>query len=267
MTALRWDPAAAAAFYDDYGEREWTRFDDGRTPQIQIAVHAHYLREYVHAGDRVLDAGCGPGRFTIELARLGARVVANDLSPRQLELHREKVAAAGAEEAVEERVVADVCALPFPDDTFDATVCYGGALSYVLERAPDAVRELARVTRRGGHVLVSTMSVVGTTTHFAEAVLDVAREEGVAVVDSIAATGLLPQPHGHLPMKMYRWRELRALLEPHGEIVAASACGLFGATSPREPELAKLVERLEIALAAEPGAVDAGQHILAVLRV
>ena len=230
-------------------------------------MHAHYLREYVRAGDRVLDAGCGPGRFTIELARLGARVVASDLSPGQLELHREKVSAAGAEDAVEDRVVADVCALPFADGAFDATVCYGGALSYVLERAPDAVRELVRVTRPGGHMLVSAMSVVGTTTQLAEAVLDVARTDGIDLVEHITSTGLLPEPHGHLPMKMFRWRELRALLEPHGEIVAASACGLFGAIAPPEPELQALVERLEVALAREPGAIDCGQHVLAVVRV
>jgi hypothetical protein len=68
-------------------------------------------------------------------------------------------------------------------------------------------------------------------------------------------------------MKMFRWRELRALLEPHGEIVAASACGLLGATSPPEPELRDLVERLELDLAREPGAIDCGQHLLAVVRV
>jgi SAM-dependent methyltransferase len=264
---LRWNPTAAAAFYDEYGEREWTRFDDGRTPAVQIAVHNHYLRRYVRAGDRVLDVGCGPGRFTLELARLGARVVAADISPRQLELHREKMREAGLEDAVEDRVVADVCALPFDRGAFDVTVCYGGPLSYALDRADAAVAELARVTRPGGHFLVSAMSLVGTTAQYLAEVLVVARDEGVGAVERITATGLLPEPHGHLPMKMYRWRELRELLAPHGEIVAASACGLLDRAEPDEPELRDLVARLEIELAAEPGALDLGQHILAVVRV
>ena len=78
-------------------------------------------------GDRVLDVGAGPGRFTIELARLGADVVVVDLSPRQLELNREKVAEAGLEERVVERVLADVTDLSrFADASFDVTVCFGG---------------------------------------------------------------------------------------------------------------------------------------------
>jgi len=66
-------------------------------------------------------------------------------------------------------------------------------------------------------------------------------------------------------MKLYRWRELRDLLERHGEVVAASATGIFLA-EPREPELRALLERLEVDLGAEPGAIETGPHILAVLR-
>ena len=95
----------------------------------------------------------------------------------------------------------------------------------------------------------------------------VARADGVDAVERIVVSGLLPEPHGHLPMKMYRWRELRALLEPHGELVAASACGLLGSTAPPEETLRALVEWIELDLAAEAGALDCGQHILAVLRV
>ena len=77
---LTWDAGAAAAFYDAYGEREWTRFEDGTTPSSSLAAHTAELRRFVRAGDRVLDVGCGPGRFAIELAQLGARVVAADLA-------------------------------------------------------------------------------------------------------------------------------------------------------------------------------------------
>jgi hypothetical protein len=64
---------------------------------------------------------------------------------------------------------------------------------------------------------------------------------------------------------MYRWRELRALLEPHGQVVAAAATGMFQAR-PEEPELRALLERLELDLGAEPGAIESGQHMLAVVR-
>jgi 2-polyprenyl-3-methyl-5-hydroxy-6-metoxy-1,4-benzoquinol methylase len=262
---VSYDAEAAAAFFDAYGEREWLRFEDGRTPSTSAATHTHYLHRFVHAGDRVLDAGCGPGRFTIELARIGARVTAADVSSGQLELHRRYVSEAGLEEAVEGRTVADVLDLStFVDDEFDVTVCYGGALSYVLDEAPRAVAELARVTRPNGHVLVSVMALVGSTLHALDGVLDVARTYGPEAVQGVTSTGFLPEQYGgHLPMKLYRWRELAALLASAGEVVAASATGLFRDA----PDHADLLEELELDLGREPGAIDAGRHILAVVRI
>jgi len=261
------DPERAAAFFDEYGEREWTRFDDERTPSTSLGVHVEYLRRYVRAGDRVLEVGAGPGRFTIELARLGASVVVADISTRQLELNRQKVADAGLE--VEDRVVADVVDLPFEDGSFDATVCYGGPVSYAVDRAGDAVAELARVTRPGGHVLVSVMSLVGAIQAYADAVLEVTAEHGVEVTDRIVATGILPEGPGlgHLAMRLFRWRELEELLSRHGELVAASATGLIRPSrDPEDPKLRALLARLELELAAEPGALDCAPHMLAVVR-
>lgn len=262
---MRHDAELAATFFDEYGEREWTRFEDGETPFMSAETHAHYLRRFVSSGDRVLDIGCGPGRFTIELARIGARVVAADISPGQLDLHRHFVAEAGCEESVEQRVVANVVDLTeFANGEFDAVVCYGGALSYVLGDATAAAAELARVTRPGGHVLLSVMALAGSTIHALHGVLEVATAHGAQAVEGVTSSGLLPEAYGgHLPMKLYRWRELSELLSPFGEVVAASATGLFADSA----EHGALLSRLEIDLGAEPGAIDAGRHILAVLRV
>lgn len=262
---MTYDAEATAAFYDEYGEREWTRFEDGRTPAASIRTHTSYLHRFVAAGDRVLDVGCGPGRFTIELARLGATVVAADISTAQLALNERFVSEAGEDAAVERRVAVDVVDLSgFADGEFDSTVCFGGALSYVIEEAPRAMAELARVTRPGGHVLVSVMALVGATINAIDGVLAIAAEYGADAVTGVIASGLLPREYGgHLPMKLYRWSEVQALLSPHGEVVAASATGLFRDA----PEHEELLARLELELGAESGAIDAGRHILAVVRV
>src|SRR2546423_12658113 len=91
-----WDPARTAEFFDEYGEREWTRFEDGRTPGPSLTTHIRMLEGYVRPGDKVLDAGSGPGRLTLELLRLGAHVTALDVSPGQLELLRARVPAVAA---------------------------------------------------------------------------------------------------------------------------------------------------------------------------
>src|SRR2546423_12865889 len=262
-----YDPRRAAAFYDEYGEREWTRFEDGRTPAPSLDVHIEHLRRFVEADTRVLDVGAGPGRFTIELARLGAEVTVADVSQRQLELNRERVAAAGVEDRIVERVVADVVDLSrWPDATFDSVVCFGGPLSYLLDRAEEGVAELVRVTKPTGYVLISVMSLVGTVAHFLPMLLDPVRRYGVEKNEEIIRTGLLPEGdgYGHLPMKLFRWSELETLLSRHGTIVAASAAGLLPAQKPDEPDLREFLSRAECELATEPGALASGNHILAV---
>jgi SAM-dependent methyltransferase len=258
-----WDPSRAAEYFDEYGEREWKRFEDGTTPGPSMTIHTQMLEGYVRPGDRVLDAGAGPGRFTLEMLRLGAHVTALDISQGQLELLRGRVPDV-------EAVVGDITDLSrFPDDAFDVTVCFGGPLSYVVDRAERAVAELARVTQSGGHVLVSVMGLAGAVIHFAPILVELARRDGTAKSLEVARTGVLPEGdgYGHLAMRMYLWEELEALLEPHGEIVDGAAAGVLPHLEVEEPEIRALLEELEEKLAYDPGSRSCGEHIIGVLRV
>lgn len=275
LAAVQYDSERMAAFFDDYGDREWSRFEDGRTSPISAAVHTHYLRRFVRPGDSVLDAGAGPGRFTVELAGIGTTITVADVSPGQLELNRSTLIEAGLEDHITARVEADILDLgAFADGTFDATVCYGGPLSYVLDNADRALGELLRVTRPGGHLLLSVMSLVGATAGSLAGLMDIARSRGPEVVQAVIDTGDLPSElSGHAPMHMYRWSELRDLLERQPcRILAASASGLSHGRVHRELHLSLTDderERLtawEIALAAEPGAIGIGEHIIAVVQ-
>ncbi|MGI8478586.1 MAG: class I SAM-dependent methyltransferase, partial [Gaiellaceae bacterium] len=130
MEDVRYDPEHIARFFDDYCAREWERFEGSAMDRVNLEVHLRLLREYIRPGDRVLDAGAGPGRFTLELARLGATVVAGDISSRQLELHAEKTV--DVEASIESRELLDIIDLSrYADASFDAVVCFGGPLSYV----------------------------------------------------------------------------------------------------------------------------------------
>jgi hypothetical protein len=53
-----------------------------------------------------------------------------------------------------------------PEGSFDAVVCFGGPLGYVLGEADRALAELLRVTKQGGRVLLSVMSLLGTARAF-----------------------------------------------------------------------------------------------------
>jgi demethylmenaquinone methyltransferase / 2-methoxy-6-polyprenyl-1,4-benzoquinol methylase len=97
----------------------------------------------VSSGAEVLDACCGTGDLALAAERVGGRVTGVDFSDRMLERAR-------AKSQTVEWVLADVTALPFSDDHFDAvTVGFG------IRNVPDleaGLAELARVLRPGGRI-------------------------------------------------------------------------------------------------------------------
>jgi ubiquinone/menaquinone biosynthesis C-methylase UbiE len=97
---------------------------------------------------RVLDAGCGPGRFAERVHReLGAHVSAIDISSRMVDL----TAMRGIDAQL-----ADIQELPFRDEEFDCVVA-----NWVLHHVPDldvALDEIARVLRPGGRLVAGTLA-------------------------------------------------------------------------------------------------------------
>ncbi len=101
---------------------------------------------------RVLEIGCGAGHITVRLAGRGLQVDAVDASQAMVDTTIAQV----REAAVNDRVtvgVADVHALPFESSHFDLVVAVG-VLPW-LHSPGDAVREMARVLRSDGQVVLT----------------------------------------------------------------------------------------------------------------
>ena len=220
----------------------------------------------------MLEIGAGPGRFTLELAHLGARVVVTDVSSVQLDLNAQYVRDLGGEFAVEERQLLDIRdAAALGDAGFDVVTAFGGPLSYVFEDAPAALTQMLRVVKPGRPVLASVMSTLGAWRALLGPVLDDADRGGDDAMERALRTGDLrpTQTSGHVA-QMYRWSELRAFVaQCDAEVVAASASNWASLGDPAEvervtadPQRWNVFLEQEITACREPGALDGGTHLL-----
>lgn len=139
----RWWDADADAYHVEHGEFLGDA-DLVWCPEDLRESAANLLGEV--QGRRVLEVGCGSAPCARYLARRGADVVAFDLSMGML---AHAVAGAGRTGTTVPLVQADVCEMPFADDSFDLAFSAFGAIPFVADSA-GAMCEVARVLRPGG---------------------------------------------------------------------------------------------------------------------
>ncbi|HEX6108079.1 MAG TPA: class I SAM-dependent methyltransferase, partial [Ktedonobacteraceae bacterium] len=103
-------------------------------------------------GSQVLEIGCGAGLIAVALAQRGLRVHAIDSIEAMVELARRYALESGTTESLSVEV-GDVYALAFEDESFDLVVAVG--VIPWLARVDLAIREMARVTKPGGYVILT----------------------------------------------------------------------------------------------------------------
>jgi SAM-dependent methyltransferase len=102
-------------------------------------------------GRDVLDVGCGPGTLLADLVAAGYRCRAVDVSPQMVDAARAELRRRGLAGHDVHVVPARVQELPFADASFD-TVTSTFPTEYIYD--PLAIREIARVLRPGGCLIV-----------------------------------------------------------------------------------------------------------------
>ena len=109
----------------------------------------------VQPGHRVLETGCGTCRDSVRIARRlrgEGQLYAQDLSPEMLALGKERLSREPGLGGEVELFVGNAATLPFADGFFDRAFHFGG-LNFFTDIGK-ALREMARVVRIGGRVLV-----------------------------------------------------------------------------------------------------------------
>ncbi len=255
-------------YYDAFGAAEWERHEKDIPGRVSLEVHRRFLARFVNPGDRVLEIGAGPGRFTLELINLGAKVTVTDFSPTQLELNRTRL---GDSTSVESWQILDICdTSKYVEGEFDAVVAYGGPLSYAFENVDEALAGLFRIVRPGGVIVASVMSLLGSWRYFLEAIIQESENIGEEANDKVLRTGDLRHMGGAHVCQMFRSREITELVERCGGRILGMSTSNWTSLERSEAlvQLEGDAERWqrfleqEIAACQEPGALDGGTHIL-----
>ena len=262
-------------FYNTYGEAETQRWNRSLVEQVKLRVHQHYLHQYIHSGDTILELGAGTGVFTQELVKYTDNLIVTDLSPAQLELNKKRATEQNYTNRVKVWTITDICDLSaYADNSFDKIVCYGGPLSYVFEQKTVALNEMKRVLKPNGILLLGVMNLWGSIKEsLNKIVLPFTKEDNEKVI----ATGNL-HPSAFTPSDhhchMFTSEELKSDIQQAGfKLLALSASSCLSIL--RFNELAEIIKDkekwdyfmdLEIRACRSSGMVESGTHMIAVVQ-
>lgn len=272
--------------YDQDPEHEWQRLTGGAQARLEYLITSHVLECHLPpAPARILDAGGGPGRYTIDLARRNYRVTLLDLSPALLRLARQRIAAAAIPadriEGIHQGSITDLSRFPahrfdavgYDAVGYDAVLCLGGPLSHLLDAdaRAQALAELRRVARPGAPVFLSVLNRWGA---YRSAVQwPKSWEQFFPALPTTGQTGIGPE---RAPAYFFEPEEFQVALEAAGfEIQQVYGCSGLGAHLD-EQHLQDLMadpvrwsqwQTLLLATVGHPSIVGVSNLLLAVARV
>ena len=124
-----------------------------RTPEPSVLAWAESLQGA--GGRQALDLGCGIGRHTIPLARLGFAVAATDISLSGVKTCAAWLARDGLNATL---ACHEMGTLPFPNHTFDGLVAYNVVYHATLGGMRRILAEVCRVLRPGGRLYTTIIA-------------------------------------------------------------------------------------------------------------
>jgi S-adenosylmethionine-dependent methyltransferase len=141
-------------FYDETVDYEWERLERHK---VEFELTKRYLNRYIKPGDKVLDLGGGPGRYSLYLAELGCDVTLADLSEKNVEYAMKK---SGEQGLTLKGLTVDARDLSsIEDNYYDYVLCMGPM--YHLkdeEERVQTIRECMKKLKPNGIIYVAFIS-------------------------------------------------------------------------------------------------------------
>jgi len=209
---------------------DWARFYEDPKPakmsSQNLVSRRRFAIEMIEAklpkGSKILDVGCGTGHLAAELARRGYDTWGTDLSQGMVDYAREHYNR-------DRFQVADIEKIPFPDNFFDGIVCLG-VMEYLVTDV-NALREMWRVLKPGGHAVVTTPSSICPFFYIDRGLIRVrfaVRPLTGAVRRMLGGEQRPAQPFPKVQHRRYRKGNWVKLMRSHGLELEDWACHSWG---------------------------------------
>ena len=147
-------------YYDRVFLREARRL--GRDPyhQLEFVITLYHLKQFLPKRGFVLDLGCGPGKYAVELGKRGYDLALVDFSEKLLRVAERRMKKANQGDRVKAVVQASSTDLSiFEDNTFDAVLCFGPFYHLTDSKDfEDTVKEVQRVYKAGARIFIAAIS-------------------------------------------------------------------------------------------------------------
>jgi S-adenosylmethionine-dependent methyltransferase len=131
-------------FYDETVNYEWERLNRHK---VEYELTKRYINRYIKPGDKVLDLGGGPGRYSIYLAEIGCDVTLADLSQKNIDFGLNKAKELGVPLSgiqVDSRDLSTI-----EDEQYDHVLCMGPM--YHLKDENDRIKTIKECMKKLNH--------------------------------------------------------------------------------------------------------------------
>lgn len=242
---------------------------------MEFKTTLYFLKKYLPKKGLILDAGGGPGRYTIELAKLGYDVVLLDLSPKLLEIAKRQIKREKVENKVKQIVEGSFDNLSmFEDEMFDGVICLGGVPSHLVDKKSreKAVSELKRVAKKRAPIFIS---VIGRLAVLINALIKFPKIKINEVFVKIRDKGDYFGGYGFCPAHFFLPEELVSLLK-RKKLKILEIVGLEGLSTHHQKETNRFFKKCpkawkiwwetHLKFCNHPAVVGISEHILVIAK-
>lgn len=171
-------------YYENYDED--MRLIKDNAHKIEYITTLYFLDKLINKDSRILDVGAGTGRYALHFANKGCKVTALDITPKHVDIIKEKSRNKGMNMDIRLGDVLDLHGIE--EDTYDIVLCLGPIYHLIKEEdRKKGIEEALRVLKKDGILVIAYISRYATFVNYINRKKDNICEEGLY---NIAKTGL-----------------------------------------------------------------------------